>query len=255
MNIKYLLIVSLVATNVNCRLTQHELANRAFNYFSDSYRIKHLDERDVDTILKEVDAISKRDGLDKNLVLQQLTDQLQNQMQYHAKNMHTRWSHLALVPAVACALAGIGLLGLTYFIYKKWDAPLNIQFNSIVESLKSYGVLIHETKQDTYPKPNHVVTNHTIHYNFSRRITESEEKAALAGVNQLLELRKFQDKMTTYETIPFFGSIVSFVISGKLGTDVYQSSPSDHKVCYEKYQMILNQMIHTKVTFSEGLLI
>lgn len=250
MNFNYLLIFSLTAASVECRLTYHELADRAFNYFSDPYRIKGLSERDVDTILHEIDAISKRDGLDKNLVLQQLNDQLQKQMNYHAKNMHTRWTHAALIPAVVGAVAGIGLLGLTYLIYKKWDAPLNAQFGSIVESLKQYGISIHESKHDTHPGPNHVVHNHVINYAYARKVTESENATILAGVEQLLELRKKQNTMTGYESIPFAGSLVSFVLSWKLGADVYKSNPPDHKVCYEKYKMIFNQMAQVKPVIS-----
>lgn len=215
MKIIYFFLFSLVVTNVHCRLTKNELADRAFNYFSDTDRIKKLDERDVDTILKEIDVISKRDGLDKNTVLQQLSQQLTTQMQYHEKNMHSKWSHTSLVPAVACAAAGIGLLGLAIFIYKKCNAPFNIRFDAIAQNLKQYGIKISERTEETHQGSNHVIQNHIIHYVYTRHVTTDEKSIILSRVEQLCELRKSQSEITRYDMIP--GGGFSIVPRSQLG--------------------------------------
>lgn len=219
---------------------QEELVDSAFTYFHD--RIITLDEDGINTIIQEIEYLSNRDNLDKNLVLQQLTDRIQAQANYHAKCARSRLYHPALLKTLACAVAGAGFLGLSYWIYKKWDAPLNVEFDGIAQDLKQYGVSIREDTYDTYISHRHVIHNHIIKYNYSRRLASVEDNIVRASLDQLLAIRKRQSNIHGFEGAGLLGALLSVIFGSGCAIELYTSNPEDHKLRYEKYQLLLQKL-------------
>jgi hypothetical protein len=220
--------------------TQEELVDSAFTYFRD--RIITIDENGINTIIQEIDYLSNRDKLDKNLVIQQLTDRIQTQAHYHAKSGRNKLYHPALLKTLACVAAGAGFLGLTYWIYKKWDAPINVEFDSITQNLKQYGVSVREDTYDTYISHRHVIHNHIIKYNYSRRLANVEDNIVRASLDQLLALRKRQSNIRGFEGAGLLGALLSPIFGSGCAIELYTSNPDDHKLRYEKYQFILQKL-------------
>lgn len=220
--------------------TQEELVDSAFTYFHD--RIITIDEDGINTIIQEVDYLSKRDNLDKNLVIQQLTDRIESQAHYHAKSARSKLYHPALLKTLACIAAGAGFLGLTYWIYTKWDAPLNIEFDGIAQSLKQYGITIREDKYDTYLSHRHVIHNHIINIVRSRYLSNEENNAVSAAADKLLALRKRQDSLSGFGGAGLVGAMLSVIFGSGFIVELYNNDPKDHQLRYEKYQMILQKI-------------
>lgn len=237
---KYLFLCAALVTQVY-GFTQQELADSAFNYFFD--HIKTIDELQVNVILQEVDIIVKRDGLDKNLVLQQLSDRVQKQIQYHAHYIRGKWNHPSMKIALLSAAAGLGCLGLGYLAYKKWYAPLNTEFDTLAQDLKHYGVRVQEEEYTTHPAYNHTIYHHIVNYRYVRQVSDAEREMAETMVDKLVDIRKRQDWLSSYLGVGgFFGTVISFVIGGQAAQEVYECDYAGHKLHYEKYQMILKQI-------------
>jgi hypothetical protein len=225
----------------NCYgFTQEELVDSAFTYYHD--RIITIDEEGINTIIQEVDYLSKRDNLDKNLVLQQLADRIQAQAQYHAKSARSKLYHPALLKTLACVAAGAGFLGLTYWIYKKWDAPLDVEFDGIAQSLKQFGITVREDKYDTYLSHRHVIHNHIINIVRSRYLSNEENSVVSAAADKLLALRKRQDWLGGFEGAGLVGTLLSVIFGSGCALELYVSDSKDHQLRYEKYQLILQKL-------------
>lgn len=237
--VKYALCV-LIITSFNLKgFTQDELMDTTFNHCKT--QILTIDEAEIATILQEVAYMCNRDGLDNFLVLQQLSDRIQAQMQHHARYTKSKWKHPLLVPAIVCASIGIGLVGLTYWIYKKWDAPLNNEFNNIVQELQPYSITVKE-EHSFYSSYNHRVHNHIIWLIHSRNLSNAEREIIEIAGNKLLALRKVQDGWKESESIAAGLAFLSFLLSGNFIKGAIDSDPKDHQLCYEKYQLLLQKI-------------
>lgn len=224
---------------------QDELVDLSFNYFSE--RIKTLEEVHVDTIIKEINLIAARDGLDKALVIEKLTDRVRNSVKYHAQFIRGKWHHPAAKPALLLALAGVGLIGLTYGIYNKWSSPLNTEFEANANSLKPYGATINEEHTvEHYVKL--TVYKNTVVCTLTRNLSAAENEIIEKTVDSLVKLRKSQNWLWEYIECPCLtGALFSFLFSSFFYQEIYNCNTEDHKLHYEKYQMILQKILSAQL--------
>ena len=226
--------------------TQEELVDTTFNYYKN--RILTIDEPEIVTILQEVTLISDRDGLDKNLVLQQLSDRITGEMQNQTKLTRSKWRHPSLLPIAIGAASAAGFLALSYWIYKKWDAPLNKEFDTITHDLQRYGVTVQEDKYTTYRSHNHVIHNHIIRSIYSRRLSLEEESTVISKADELLALRKRQYNIGGFEGLGLVGAILSTVFTAGFVSDLYNHDSKEPQKYVEKYNELLRVINATQLS-------
>jgi len=103
-------------------------------------------------------------------------------------------------------------------------------------------VSIREDKYDTYISHRHVIHNHIIRYNYSRRLANVEDSIVRASLDQLLALRKRQDWLSGFEGVGLVGVLLSAIFGSGCAIELYTSNPEDHQLRYEKYQLILQKL-------------